>query len=90
MKIKDTAKSAVDDKERNELLKMNSQIQEECQQIASKLDSIKLRIADIDSRISEIDDQIMKLATQYTLKSKLVNECDDLYDQNEAMVTLIE
>tara|TARA_B110000285_G_C15042593_1_gene572590 strand:- start:158 stop:349 length:192 start_codon:yes stop_codon:yes gene_type:complete len=62
MKIKDTAKSAVDDKERNDLLKINSKIQEACQNINSNLDLTKLRIADIDSRINEVDEHIVEVA----------------------------
>lgn len=62
MKIKDTAKSAVDDKERNDLLKINSTIQEACQNINSNLDLTKLRIADIDSRINEVDEHIVEVA----------------------------
>ena len=62
MKIKDTTKSAVDDKERNDLLKINSTIQEAYQNINSNLDLTKLRIADIDSRINEVDEHIVEVA----------------------------
>ena len=85
--IKDSNNVTVTDKEINDLVLENEEIQNECTTIDEKILSAKVFGNEIDERLDSISKPVITDASdKYAAKNKIVDECDELFDANEELV----
>lgn len=79
--IKENNKTPKTEKEMNDLIAKNKEIQEECKAIDDKVNEGKVFAEQIDERLNNIlDPTIPELDAKYDEKNGLIDECDDLFD----------
>lgn len=89
--IKDSNKSPKTDKEINEIISKSLDLQNFCAEIDGKVSDGKALATEIDERLEAImKHKIPELAAKYTTKNEVIDECDELFDANEAKVNKLE
>ena len=89
--IKENNKTPKTEKEMNDLIQKNKDIQAECKAIDDKINDGKVFAAQIDERLNNIlDPTIPELDAKYEEKNALIDECDDLFDLCEEKLKAID
>lgn len=89
--IKENNKNPKSEKEMNDLINKNKEIQDECKAIDDKVNDGKLFAEQIDERLNNIlDPTIPELDAKYEEKNGLIDECDDLFDVCEEKLKSID
>jgi chromosome segregation ATPase len=89
--IKENNKTPKTEKEMNDLIQKNKEIQDECKNIDDKVNEGKLFAEQIDERLNNIlDPTIPELDAKYDEKNGLIDECDDLFDICEDKLKAID
>jgi hypothetical protein len=79
--IKENNKVPKTEKEMNDLIVKNKEIQNECKSIDDKVNDGKIFAEQIDERLNNIlEPTIPELIAKYEEKNGLIDECDDLFD----------
>lgn len=67
------------------------EIQNECSAIEKKVTDAKEFGTDIDERLNKLLEPTLKdLKEKYAFKNNLIDDCDNVFDKNEALVNDIE
>lgn len=89
--IKENNKTPKTEKEMNDLIQKNKDIQAECKAIEDKIYDGKLFAEQIDERLNNVlDPTIPELDAKYEEKNALIDECDDLFDLCEDKLKSID
>jgi chromosome segregation ATPase len=89
--IKDTNKVPKTEKEMNDLIVKNQEIQKDCQDIDDSVTEGKVFSGQIDERLNLIIDPILpEIEQKYEDKNALIDECDELFDNCEDKIKGIE
>lgn len=86
--IKDSNKYQKGDREMEEIVKRNKQLQKDCQQIVDDVKTAMDYGAVVDKRIDALlEPAIQEIRQKYDEKNKAVDECDELFDRANAEIS---
>lgn len=89
--IKDSNKSPKTDSELNAIINKSKELQDFCASIDKKVTAGKEHAIEIEAKLDAvIDPKIPNAVEKFTEKNNLIDDCDELFDANEAKVNKLE